>query len=273
MIVVNTETIPGYRILSIKGLVQGNTVRAKHVGRDIAASLKNLVGGELTGYTELLVESRRESLAQDAGTGPATGCQCGGQCAVCHQFHYVGSGGIVLLRHGGRRRCCLARTTADFTPDWTWNMIQFQLLMQIVIPLMFVLVGLLIGKGIEMHHFKRLAQREQQLSGILVTNLKTIPPQYENAQPILVMGSAVIATDYFKVFAAGLRTLFGGEIKSYVTLMERARREAVVRMLEQAAGQGATAVWNIRYETSTTQGQQRKRPGGVEILVYGTALK
>lgn len=64
MIVVNTETIPGRKILQIKGLVQGNTVRAKHVGRDIAASLKNLIGGELTGYTELLVESRREAMAR-----------------------------------------------------------------------------------------------------------------------------------------------------------------------------------------------------------------
>ena len=64
MIVVNTETIPGMKIVQIKGLVQGNTVRAKHVGRDIAASFKNLVGGELTGYTELLVESRREAMAR-----------------------------------------------------------------------------------------------------------------------------------------------------------------------------------------------------------------
>lgn len=64
MIVVNTETIPGMEITHIKGLVQGNTVRAKHVGRDIAATLKNLIGGELTGYTELLVESRREALAR-----------------------------------------------------------------------------------------------------------------------------------------------------------------------------------------------------------------
>lgn len=62
MIVVNTETIPGYRITEIKGIVQGNTVRAKHAGRDIAAGLKNLIGGELKGYTELLTESRREAL-------------------------------------------------------------------------------------------------------------------------------------------------------------------------------------------------------------------
>ena len=62
MIVVNTETIPGYRITETKGIVQGNTVRAKHAGRDIAASFKNLIGGELKGYTELLTESRREAL-------------------------------------------------------------------------------------------------------------------------------------------------------------------------------------------------------------------
>lgn len=62
MIVVNTDTIPGHRIVEVKGIVQGNTVRAKHAGRDIAAGLKNLVGGELRGYTELLTESRQEAM-------------------------------------------------------------------------------------------------------------------------------------------------------------------------------------------------------------------
>ncbi len=62
MLVVNTETIPGYTITEIKGLVQGNTIRAKNIGRDIGAGLKNLVGGELRGYTDLLTESRREAL-------------------------------------------------------------------------------------------------------------------------------------------------------------------------------------------------------------------
>jgi len=62
VIVVNTETIPGLRIVQIKGIVQGNTVRAKHLGRDIGAALKNVVGGELKGYTELLTEARREAI-------------------------------------------------------------------------------------------------------------------------------------------------------------------------------------------------------------------
>ncbi len=62
MLVVNTETIPGHEITKVLGLVQGNTIRAKHVGRDIAAELKNLIGGELTGYTELLTEARRQAV-------------------------------------------------------------------------------------------------------------------------------------------------------------------------------------------------------------------
>ena len=62
MIIVNTETIPGMHIVQLRGLVQGNTIRAKHAGRDIMAGLKNIVGGELKGYTELLTESRREAM-------------------------------------------------------------------------------------------------------------------------------------------------------------------------------------------------------------------
>ena len=61
MILSNLESVPGRNILAFKGLVQGNTVRAKHVGRDIMAGLKNIVGGELQGYTELLDEARAEA--------------------------------------------------------------------------------------------------------------------------------------------------------------------------------------------------------------------
>ena len=64
MTIVNTETIPGKTVVAVKGLVQGNTVRAKNIGRDIAAGFKNMVGGELKGYTELLTESRREAMTR-----------------------------------------------------------------------------------------------------------------------------------------------------------------------------------------------------------------
>ena len=73
MIVTNTETVAGYRIVEIKGLVQGNTVRAKNVGRDIMAGLKNIVGGELKGYTELLTESRRQAVERMLGQAQQLG--------------------------------------------------------------------------------------------------------------------------------------------------------------------------------------------------------
>lgn len=62
MYLVNTESIPGKEIIEMYGIVSGSTVRAKHVGRDIMAGLKNIVGGELKGYTELLQESRKEAM-------------------------------------------------------------------------------------------------------------------------------------------------------------------------------------------------------------------
>ena len=73
MLIVNTETIPCKSVVELKGLVQGNTVRAKNIGRDIAAGFKNMVGGELKGYTELLTESRREALSRMAAQAEALG--------------------------------------------------------------------------------------------------------------------------------------------------------------------------------------------------------
>ncbi|MDX1341218.1 YbjQ family protein [Reinekea sp. G2M2-21] len=62
MLISNLELVPGKKILKHLGLVQGSTVRAKHVGRDIMAGLKNVFGGELKGYTELLEDSRTEAI-------------------------------------------------------------------------------------------------------------------------------------------------------------------------------------------------------------------
>ena len=62
MIVVTTEHVPGMRIVESKGLVRGNTVRARHIGRDITATFKNIVGGEIREYGKLIAESREQSL-------------------------------------------------------------------------------------------------------------------------------------------------------------------------------------------------------------------
>ncbi|MES2691865.1 MAG: YbjQ family protein [Verrucomicrobiota bacterium] len=73
IVLTNLETVPGRQIVEHYGLVSGSTVRAKHVGRDIAASLKNLVGGELRGYTELLQEARKESTERMVAQARALG--------------------------------------------------------------------------------------------------------------------------------------------------------------------------------------------------------
>ncbi len=73
LILTNLETVPGRTIIEHYGLVSGSTVRAKHVGRDIAASLKNIVGGELKGYTELLKESREEAVRRMVEQAKALG--------------------------------------------------------------------------------------------------------------------------------------------------------------------------------------------------------
>ena len=73
MLITNIEVIPGRKIIKHLGLVQGSTVRAKHVGKDFLAGLKNIVGGELKSYTELLNESREEAVARMVKQAEAVG--------------------------------------------------------------------------------------------------------------------------------------------------------------------------------------------------------
>jgi len=147
-----------------------------------------------------------------------------------------------------------------------------ELLLQFFIPIGLIVLGLVTGKCIEKSHLVKLAKREEDLKELKVCNLRRLPAELQIKESFIVTGSCVVATDYFKVFAAALRNLFGGEIKAYRSLMSRARREALVRLLEQAKKLGSESVWNVRFETSTIQGKRRK-PGGVEVLAYGTAVK
>ena len=73
MILTNIETVPGKTIVEHFGLAQGNTIRAKHLGRDFMAGLKNIFGGELKGYTELLSESRKEAVERMVAQAEAMG--------------------------------------------------------------------------------------------------------------------------------------------------------------------------------------------------------
>jgi len=143
--------------------------------------------------------------------------------------------------------------------------------MQFLLPLLLLLTGLLAGKIIEKRHLKRLDAKEAELKGIIQCNLGSTTKVISASDSTLVSGSVVIATDHFKVFLAFFRNIFGGEMKSYNSLMIRARREAIVRMLEEAKVFNARIVTNIRFETATIQG--KKKYGGIEVFAYGTAIK
>ncbi len=134
-------------------------------------------------------------------------------------------------------------------------------------------LGFTVGSWVERAHFKRLAIREQAVRDILVTDLRSVPPDCDVKAFGLVTGEVVIASDYFKTFAASLRKLIGGELHAFESLMERARREALLRMVESAKGLGANAVANVRFETSNIGSMRRKRSAAmVEMYAYGTAL-
>jgi len=146
-------------------------------------------------------------------------------------------------------------------------------LIAIAIQILLLPFALAIGGLAERRHFRRLDSDEARLRHVKVSNLKRIasPRTVEHSE--LVIGHVVIATDYWKSFVTRLRNIVGGELKSAETLMLRARREALVRLTEEAARRGAHEVWNVRFEFSNV-GMMRGNNGAiqVEILAYGTAV-
>ena len=149
----------------------------------------------------------------------------------------------------------------------------FQFWIQFAPIVVLLILGFTIGTLVERAHFKRLAVREAALKDMFVTNLKSFPPEWNATSCGLVTGEVVIASDYFKTFAAGLRKLIGGELHTYESLMVRARREALARMMESAKGQGANCVASVRFSTTNIGSARRRRAAAmVEMYAYGTAM-
>ena len=141
-------------------------------------------------------------------------------------------------------------------------------------PFFLILLAYFIGSHLESNHYKSIREREAATKDMVVINFPRFPFDVEIERADIVMGSVVVSLDYFKRFLAQLRSIVGGRIKSYEPLLDRARREAVLRMKEQALARGHNTVVNIRLETSRLANSQRggKGTAGVEMLAYGTAL-
>lgn len=144
--------------------------------------------------------------------------------------------------------------------------------MDLIIFLTLLALGYGFGRAAELRHFKSIKARETLLRQIPAIASKIPDPTLRPNQTQLVTGSVVISVDYFKRFIATLRNLIGGRVTSYETLLDRARREAILRMKQEAQALGASLVFNIKLETSSISQGQRNTVGAVEVLAYGTAF-
>ena len=144
--------------------------------------------------------------------------------------------------------------------------------LQIGIPLTLIALGYFAGRYAERKHYASIHQREEQFLQLPAVPTKQWDTDRSVAEARLVCGSVVISADYFKRLLAGLRNIVGGRMRSYESLLDRARREAILRLKEQFPE--ADIIVNLRMETSTIGGNSRK--GGVsavELVAYGTAIK
>ena len=143
----------------------------------------------------------------------------------------------------------------------------------LITPVM--LIGAWISGGIlERRHLKGLLLLESGSRGVLAVTIEDLPPNWHVESSELVMGNVVISQDYFKRFAASIKGIFGGNIRVFESLLERARREALVRMKGVAHARGYNTIINVRIETVRLASSRRDGKGtvGVEILAFGTAI-
>ncbi len=141
----------------------------------------------------------------------------------------------------------------------------------LIVFLILLALGYGFGRYAELKHYKSIIKREKVLNKRPAIAARTPPMISKACDCNLVTGNVVISVDYFKRFISVLRNLVGGRVTSYETLIDRARREAVLRMKQQAYEMGAKHVFNIKFETASIYKGKRRQIGSVEVLAYGTA--
>lgn len=138
--------------------------------------------------------------------------------------------------------------------------------------ILLMLIGFVFGRLAEKRHYKSIRKREDEYRDLLVIPSRRLPIEFKNHESQLVQGNVVVAVDYFKMVVAGLRNLVGGRVSVFESLLDRARREAILRMQAEARKSGADAVFNFKFETIRLSGGRQRGIMAVEVLAYGTAL-
>ena len=141
--------------------------------------------------------------------------------------------------------------------------------LELALFLLLLATGYLVGRILEQRHYASIRLRERRYRDVLAFPMRFAPDSVTPQQAFLVHGTVVVSADYFKTFVAGLRNLIGGRFRSYETLLERARREAVLRLKQDARAKGAGLVVCVRFETTSISSGWAP---AIEVLAYGTAL-
>lgn len=143
-------------------------------------------------------------------------------------------------------------------------------LLFIIIP---VIVGYIVGTILEKRHFEDIRAREKALQNKVFTySTNQIPSDIPEGDLRLLAGSTVVSVDAFKRLASKLHSFFGGHLTAYESLVERGRREAILRLRERAEDLGATMVLGLRLETSAINDGDPRLTTGIELIAYGTAV-
>jgi uncharacterized protein YbjQ (UPF0145 family) len=141
--------------------------------------------------------------------------------------------------------------------------------MELVIFIVLLLLGFIVGKSKERRHYRSIGIREEAFLD-KPTITARVPSGENISHAALAIGSVVVSIDYFKRFLSSWRMIFGGELKSYSPLLDRGKREALLRMKESVPR--ADEYINCRMETSTISSGKGKAMGTVEVIAYSTAI-
>ncbi len=145
--------------------------------------------------------------------------------------------------------------------------------MSLVLFIFLTLVAYGVGTFVEKRHYKSIKKREVETLDLPAVNIKRIPTGKQITGIQMVSGSAVISLDYFKRVVASLKMLLGGRVRTYESLIDRARREAILRM-KQSCKNNTGMILNVRVETSSIgkSANSKNQIGSIEAIAYGTAV-
>jgi uncharacterized protein YbjQ (UPF0145 family) len=141
-------------------------------------------------------------------------------------------------------------------------------LIQVLGVVLLLILGYLFGRVAEQRHYKRIIKREAEMQHLPVVATRYPPLDREYAKQ-LVTGNVVIASDYFKTFLANLINIFGGRVTPFETMLDRARRESILRMKDEANQMNAAYVFNVKFDTTRIA---TGKVAAMEVVAYGTAM-